>query len=92
MPYIAVLCFKRLLGAFSFDGKRVKWLWIRGLPEVPRNINGIHMNLIIRWFSVALGFMAAAHFVPGITLEGTMLKAAIAVPVVPMNFRLENCF
>jgi len=29
---------------------------------------------------------------PGITLEGTMLKAAIAVPVVPMNFRLENCF
>lgn len=77
MPHIAVLCFKRLPGAFSFDGKRVKWLWIRGLPEVPRNFNGIHMNLIIRWFSVALGFMAAAHFVPGITLEGGFSTAIL---------------
>ena len=28
------------------------------------------MKLIIRWFSVALGFFVAAHYVPGIAITG----------------------
>ena len=39
------------------------------------------MGIIIRWFSVALGFMAAAHFVPGITLEGGFLTAILLAAV-----------
>lgn len=39
------------------------------------------MELIFRWFSVAIGFMVAAYFVPGITLTGgfgtALLLAAI---------------
>lgn len=39
------------------------------------------MGLIIRWFSVALGFMAAAHFVPGVTVEGGFLTAILLAAV-----------
>lgn len=35
------------------------------------------MGLIFRWFSVAIGFMAAAYFVPGITLEGGFKTAIL---------------
>ncbi len=38
------------------------------------------MRLVFRWFSVALGFMAAAYFVPGVVVAGfgtAILLAAI---------------
>ena len=39
------------------------------------------MGLIFRWFSVTIGFMAAAHFVPGITLEGGFSTALLLAAV-----------
>lgn len=39
------------------------------------------MGLIFRWFSVAIGFMAAAYFVPGITLEGGFSTALLLAAV-----------
>lgn len=39
------------------------------------------MGLIFRWFAVAIGFMAAAHFVPGITLEGGFSTAILLAAV-----------
>lgn len=39
------------------------------------------MGLIFRWFAVAVGFMAAAHFVPGITLTGGFSTAILLAAV-----------
>lgn len=39
------------------------------------------MGILFRWFAVAIGFMAAAYFVPGITLEGGFPTAILLAAV-----------
>lgn len=39
------------------------------------------MGLLFRWFSVAIGFMAAAYFVPGIVIEGGFPTAILLAAV-----------
>lgn len=39
------------------------------------------MGFIFRWFSVAVGFMAAAHFVPGITLADGFSTAILLAAI-----------
>jgi putative membrane protein len=39
----------------------------------------IRMKLIIKWFAVAVGFLMAARFVPGVHVDGFMTAILLAV-------------
>ncbi len=41
-------------------------------------INPNDMKLIIRWFAVAVGFLVAARFVPGVHVDGFMTAIILA--------------
>lgn len=51
---------------------------LRGRRPIALTDKLTRMKLIIRWFSVAVGFVVAARFVPGVHVDGFMTAIILA--------------